>query len=101
MYVTYCHTSIKIWNFTPETQLSLAFYYRVSIECSIMVLKSQQMVLHANLQSEMVLTIFTILGGSHVQQLIFLKVIIIKQYVCSFEQSVNYLFYTWYVKRIY
>ena len=26
MYVTYCHTSIKIWNFTPETQLSLAFF---------------------------------------------------------------------------
>ena len=26
-------------------------------------LKSQQMVLHANLQSEMVLTIFTIFGG--------------------------------------
>ena len=37
-------------------------------------LKSQQMVLHANLQSEMVLTIFTIFGGSHIEQLIFLKV---------------------------
>ena len=33
-------------------------------------LKSQKMVLHANLQSEMVLTIFTILGGNHIQQLI-------------------------------
>ena len=51
-------------------------------------LKSQQMVLHANLQSETVLTIFTILcvcvggggggGGIHVQQLIILKVIMIE-----------------------
>ena len=44
-------------------------------------LKRQQMVLHANLQSEMVLTIFTIFlaagggGGNHIQQLIILKVI--------------------------
>ena len=37
MYLTYWHTSIKIWNFSPEMQLSIAFYYRVSIECSIMV----------------------------------------------------------------
>ena len=42
-------------------------------------LKSQLMVLHANLQSEMVLTIFTILGGNHIQQLIIiLKVIMIE-----------------------
>ena len=46
-------------------------------------LKSQQMVLHANLQSEMVLTIFTIFffgggGGNHIQQLIILKVIMIE-----------------------
>ena len=44
-------------------------------------LKSQQMVLHANLQSEMVLIIFTILwggGGNHIQQLIILKVILIE-----------------------
>ena len=42
-------------------------------------LKSQQMVLHANLQSEMVLTIFTIyLGGNHIEQLIILKVIMIE-----------------------
>ena len=41
-------------------------------------LKSQQMVLHAKLQSEMVLTIFTIFGGNHIQQLIILKVIIIE-----------------------
>ena len=61
MYVTSCHTSIKIWNFTQETQLSIAFYYRVSIDRMLNSgLKSQQMVLHANLQSEMVLTIFTI-----------------------------------------
>ena len=68
MYYTSCHTSIKIWNFTQETQLSIAFYYRVSIDRMLNYgLKSQQMVLHANLQSEMVLTIFTIffffLGG--------------------------------------
>ena len=37
------------------------FYYRVSIECSLMILKSQQMVLHAILQNKMVLTIFIIL----------------------------------------
>ena len=45
-------------------------------------LKSQQLVLHANLQSEMVLTIFTIFfffwGGDHIQQLIILKVIMIE-----------------------
>ena len=35
-----CHTSIRIWNFIPETQLSVAFYHRVSMECSIMVSKS-------------------------------------------------------------
>ena len=39
MYVTYCHKSIKIWNFTLETQLSIARYYRVSKECSIMDFK--------------------------------------------------------------
>ena len=41
-------------------------------------LKRQQIVLHANLQSEMVLTIFIILGGNHIQQLIILKVIMIE-----------------------
>ena len=41
-------------------------------------LKSQQMVLYANLRSEMVLTIFTIFWGNHIQQLIILKVIIIE-----------------------
>ena len=60
MYVTYCHTSIKIWNFTPETQLSISFYYRVIDIMLNYGLKSQQVVLHAYLQSEMVLTIFTI-----------------------------------------
>ena len=82
MYVTSCHTSIKIWNFTQETQLSIAFYYRVSIDRMLNYgLKSQQMVLHANLQSEMVLTIFTIFslgGGDHIHQLIILKVIMIE-----------------------
>ena len=51
-------------------------------------LRSQQMVLPANLQSEMVLTIFTIFffffffflggGGNHIQQLIILRVIMIE-----------------------
>ena len=43
-------------------------------------LKGQQMVLHANLQCEMVLTIFTIWGGggNHIQQLIILKLIMIE-----------------------
>ena len=50
-------------------------------------LKSQQMVLHANLRSEMVLAIFSIFfflgggggkGGNHIQQLIILKVISIE-----------------------
>ena len=67
MHVTYCHTSIKIWNFTPETQLGMAFYYRVIDRMLNYGLKSQQMVLHASLQSEIVLAIFTIffffLGG--------------------------------------
>ena len=40
--------------------------------------KSHQMVLHANLQSEMILTIFTIFGGKYIQQLIILKVIMIE-----------------------
>ena len=35
-------------------------------------LKCQQMVLHANLQSEMVLTIFAIFRGNHIQQHIIL-----------------------------
>ena len=83
MYVTSCHTSIKIWNFTQQTQLSIAFNYRVSIDRMLNYgLKSQQMVLHANLQSEMVLTIFTIFcgggGGNHIHQLIILKVIMIE-----------------------
>ena len=62
MYITYCHTSIKIRNFTLETQLSIAFYYFVDSMLNY-GLKSQHMVLHANLQSEMVLTMFTIFGG--------------------------------------
>ena len=65
MYVTYCHTSIKIWNFTPETPLSIAFLLSCIYRMLNYGLKSQQMVLLANLQSEMVLTKFTIffLGG--------------------------------------
>ena len=78
MYVTYRHTSTKIWNFTPETQYSFLLscidgFYHINYG-----LKSQQMVLHANLQSEMVLTMFTILESNHIQQLIILKVIMIE-----------------------
>ena len=60
MYVTYCHTSTKIWNFTPETQLSIAFLLSCIDGMLNYGLKSQQMVLHANLHSEMVLTMFTV-----------------------------------------
>ena len=67
----------------------MEFYTRNAVKYSFLLscidrmlnygLKSQQMVLHANLQSEMVLTIFTIfLGGNHIQQLIILKVIMIE-----------------------
>ena len=60
MYVTYCHTRIKIWNFTQETQLSIVFLLSGIDRMLNYGLKSQQMVLHNNLQSEMVLTISTI-----------------------------------------
>ena len=50
-------------------------------------LKSQQMVLHANLQSEMDLTIFAIWGGNHIQQLIILKVIMIELRCLQFWNS--------------
>ena len=49
--------------------------------------KSQQMVVHANLQSEMVLNIFAILGGNHIQQLIILKVIMIETRCLQFWNS--------------
>ena len=53
---------------------------------------SQQLVLHANLQSEMVLTIFTIFlfgggGGNHIQQLIILKVIMMETRCLQFWNS--------------
>ena len=57
MYVSYCHTSIKIWKFTSETDSILLSCIDRMLNYG---LKSQQMVLHANLQMEMVLTIFTI-----------------------------------------
>ena len=58
-------------------------------------LRSQQMVLPANLQSEMVLTIFTIFffflggggGGNHIQQLIILRVIMIETRYLQFRNS--------------
>ena len=59
------------------------------------------MVLPANLQSEMVLTIFTIFGNNYIQKLIILKVIIIeKKMFAVLKQAGNYLFQTWYVKRL-
>ena len=49
------------------------------------ILKSQQMVLHANLQSEIVLTIFTFLFGVIIiQQLIILIVIMIEKRCLQF-----------------
>ena len=76
MYVTYCQTSIEIWNFTSETQLSIVFLLSCIDRTLKYGLKSLQMVLHSNKQSEMVPSIFTIfLGGNHIQQLIILKVI--------------------------
>ena len=72
MYVTYFHTSIKIWNFTPESFLLSSIDRMLNYG-----LKSQQMVLHANLQSEMVPN-STFTGGNHIQQLIILKAIMIE-----------------------
>ena len=71
----------------------MEFYTRNTVKYSFILscidrmfnygLKGQQMVLHANLQSKMSLTIFTIFfcgegGGNHIQQLIILKPIMIE-----------------------
>ena len=73
MYDTYCHASTKLCNFTPETHLSITFLLSCIHRMLNYDLKSQQMVLHANLHSEMVLTIFSSLfGGNHIRQLIIL-----------------------------
>ena len=66
----------------------MKLYTRNAVKCSFLLscidrmlnygLKSQQMVLHAYLQNEMVLTIFTILGGNHIQQLIIPTVIMME-----------------------
>ena len=72
----------------------MEFYSRNAVKYSFLLpcidrmlnygLKSQQIVLHANLQVEMVITIFTIFffffggGGNHIQQPIILKVIMIE-----------------------
>ena len=45
------------------------------------------MVLHANLQSEMVLAIIAIFQGNHIQQLITLKVIMIETRCLQFWNS--------------
>ena len=72
------------------------------------------MVLHANMQSEMVLTIFTIFfffffwgggggAGNHIQQLIifFQSNYNRNKRFAVLKLSGNHLFQTWYVKRIY
>ena len=91
MNVTYCYQSIKIWNFTPETQLSIAFLLLCIDRMLNFGLKSQHMVLHANLQSEMVLTVFAILFGVipeyDSQQLIILKVFMIETRCLQFCNS--------------
>ena len=66
----------------------MELYTRNAVKCGFLLscidrmlnygLKSQQLVLHANLQSELVLTILIIFGGNHIQQLIILKVILIE-----------------------
>ena len=92
----------------------MKFYTRNAVKYSFLLscidrvlnygLKSQQMVLHANLQSEMVLTIFAIWGGGGVTYSTAYsseskydrnKLLVV------LKQSGNYLFQTWYVKRIY
>ena len=75
----------------------MELYTRYAVKCSFLLsyidrmlnydLKSPQKALHANLQSEMVLTIFTILGGNHFQQLIILKVIMIETRCLQFWNS--------------
>ena len=64
MYVRYYHTSIQIWNLTSEMQLGIVFFLLLCIDRMLNYgLKSQRTVLHANLQSQMFLTIFSILFG--------------------------------------
>ena len=78
------HIVIRHQNMEPYT--INAVKYSLLLSCINRMLNyglnSQQMVLHANLQSEMVLTIFIIFifggGGNHIQQLIILKVIMIE-----------------------
>ena len=65
-------------------------------------LKSQQIVLHANLQCEMVLTIFTIFGGYSYSTAYNSSINYDRNKIFAvLKQSGNYLFQTWYVKRIY
>ena len=75
----------------------MELYTRYAVKCSFLLsyidkmlnygLKSPQKALHANLQSEMVLTIFTIFGGNHFQQLIIFKVIMIETRCLQFWNS--------------
>ena len=73
----------------------MEFYTRNAVRYSFLLLcidrmlnyglKTQQMVLHANLQSEIVLTIFTIFrGATHIQQLIIFKVNMIETICLQF-----------------
>ena len=65
-------------------------------------LKSQQEALHANMQSEMVLFIFTIFGGqSYSTAYNSYSYYDRNKMFAVLKQLGNYLFQTWYVKRIY
>ena len=69
-------------------------------------LKRQQMVLHANLQSEMFLFIFTIFfrgngGLSYTTAYNYLSNYDKNKMFAVLKQSGYYLFQTWYVKRIF
>ena len=56
-------------------------------------LKSQQILLHANSQSEMVLPYSPLLEGNHIQQLIILKVIMIETRCLQFRNSQVFIFF--------
>ena len=65
-------------NFIPETQLSIAFYYRVLREWSIMVYENSRWYYMLNCKRNSSKHIHHFIWGNHIQQLIILKVIIIE-----------------------
>ena len=64
MYVTYCHKHQNIEKKYTRNAVKYSFLLSCIDRMLNYGLLSQQMVLHANLQSEMVLTIFTTFGGN-------------------------------------